>query len=103
MIGYALSKNGIKIRLTKERWFHITESHDYMSGLSDFVLDVINNPEMIVEGDRKELMAIKKFNNKHIVIIYREVNDKDGFVITSFTTSQIEKVKKDRNIKWKKK
>jgi hypothetical protein len=69
MIGSAISKNNVEIRLTVERWFHITESHDYMSGLSDLVLDSINNPEEIVEGDEGELIALKRFNNKHLVII----------------------------------
>ncbi len=59
MIGYAISKHGVKIRLPIERWYHITESHDYMSGLSDVVLDVVNDPEMILHGKRHELIAIR--------------------------------------------
>ena len=42
MIGYAISKNKVKIRLTTERWFHIIESHDNLSGLSDVALDAVN-------------------------------------------------------------
>jgi len=102
MIGYALSKNNVKIRLTEERWFHITESHDYMSGLSDVALETINNPEEIIEGNKGELIAIQKFNNKYIVVIYREVTNEDGFVITAFITSYIKRVKKDRGVLWKK-
>ena len=102
MIGNAISKNNVKIRLPEERWFHITESHDYLSGLSDSVLEVINNPEIIIEGDNNELIAIQRFNNKHLVVIYKEVDIEDGFVITAFITSQISKVKKDRKIIWKK-
>ena len=59
MIGYAISKNKVKIRLTEERWFHIIESHDYMSGLSETTLETINDPEEIIEGDKGELIAIK--------------------------------------------
>ena len=103
MIGCAISKNRIEIRLTEERWFHIVESHDYMSGLSDSVLETINEPEEIIEGDEGELIAFKRFNNKYMVIIYREVNDKDGFVITAFLTSEIERIRKERKIIWKKK
>ncbi|MEK6871457.1 MAG: PBECR2 nuclease fold domain-containing protein [Nanoarchaeota archaeon] len=102
MIGEAISKNEVKIRLTEERWFHITESHDYMSGLSELVLETINNPEEIITGERGELIAIQKFNNKHIVVIYREATKNDGFVITAFVTSQIERIKKERKILWKK-
>ena len=103
MIGYAISKNKVKIRLTEERWFHITESHDYMSGLSDSVLESINDPEEIIEGDEGEKIAIKRFNNKHIVVMYKETDVVDGFVITAFMTSEIERVRKDRRTIWKKK
>jgi prolyl oligopeptidase PreP (S9A serine peptidase family) len=103
MIGYAISKNKVRIRLPEERWFHITESHDYMSGLSEFVLDTVSEPSEILEGDKQELIAIKSFNNKHIVVFYREVTSKDGFVITAFITSQIERVRRNRKVKWKKK
>ena len=100
MIGYAISKNGVKIRLTEERWFHITESHDYLSGLSDVTLDAVNDPESIVKGKEDELIAIKRFNNKHIIVIYKEVTKEDGFIITAFITSGIEKIKKRKMI-WK--
>ncbi len=103
MIGYAISKNKVKIRLTEERWFHITESHDYMSGLSDSVLESINDPEEIIEGDENEKIAIKRFNNKYMVTMYRETDVVDGFVITAFMTSEIERVRKNRRTIWKKK
>lgn len=102
MIGYAISKNGVKIRLTEERWFHITESHDYLSGLSDIVLDAINDPAMVLEGRKDELAAIKEFKGKQLVVMYKETTKGDGFVITAFMTSEIEKMKKKRRISWKK-
>ncbi|MBI3623303.1 hypothetical protein HY212_04480 [Candidatus Pacearchaeota archaeon] len=103
MIGYSISKNNVKIRLNEERWFHITESHDYMSGLSDETLETINNPQEIIKGNEGELIAIKKLNNKWIVVIYREVSNEDGFIITAFLTSEIEKITKNRKLLWKKK
>jgi len=103
MIGYAISKNKRKIRLPEERWFHVTESHNYMSGLSDEVLETINDPEEIVEGNKGELIAIRRFNNKNIVVIYKEADTEDGFIITAFLTSDIERIKKDRKLIWKKK
>ena len=102
MIGLAISKNKIPIRLPQERWFHITESHDYMSGLSDIVLETINDPEEIIQGDNNELIAIKNFNNKYMVVMYKEVSENDGFIITAFITSHIHRVRKDRKIIWKK-
>ncbi len=65
-----------------------------MSGLSDFVLEVISNPEEIIKGDEGELIAIQKFKNNNIVVIYREVNKGEGFIITSFITSEIDRVRK---------
>ena len=32
------SKNGIGIRITEERWFHITENHDDIAGYYDYIL-----------------------------------------------------------------
>ena len=102
MIGYAISRNKIKIRLTEERWFHISESHDYMSGLTESVLETINEPELLIQGNQEEFIATKRFNNNHIVVIYREVNSEDGFVITAFLTSDVNKIVKNRKIIWKK-
>ena len=61
MIGFAISKNKVKIRLEQERWFHIVENHDYMSGLSNEVLDTIENPEMLIKGSKDDLIAVKEF------------------------------------------
>ena len=102
MIGYAISKNKVKIRLTEERWFHVIESHDYLSGLSDIALDAVNDPDEILKGTKDELIAIKRFKNKHITVIYKEATKEDGFIITAFLTSKIEKVRKNRKIIWKK-
>lgn len=100
MIGFAISKNGIKIRLEEERWFHIVENHDYMSGLSSEVLDAVENPEMIIKSNESELIAAKKFKDKHLIVIYKEEKE-DGFVITAFMTSDIERIKK-KGLIWKK-
>lgn len=102
MIGYAVSKNNVKIRLTEERWFHITESHDYLSGLSDITLDAVENPDTILEGIEHELISIKRFKSRFIVVIYKEVTKDDGFIITAFLTSNIDKIKKKRMVIWKK-
>lgn len=73
-----------------------------MSGLSDIVLDAVNDPEMILEGEEGEFLAVKEFKGKRLVVIYKEVTKEDGFIITAFITSEIEKVKKERRMLWKK-
>ena len=97
-MGFAHSQNNVWVRLTYERWGHITESHDYMSGLHESVLETLNNPDAIVPGWRGELLALKHFpetpiTEKDLVVAYREVSARDGFVITALLTSKVEKVK----------
>jgi len=84
-----LSKNKIPIRLTDERWIHITEEHCEMTGMRLDVLDTIANPSEIVEGQRGELLAFKEIQTaKYLVAVYRELSE-DGFIITSFMTRRV--------------
>jgi hypothetical protein len=81
------SKNNVPIRLTKERWFHITEEHSEMAGYYFEVLETVEEPEAIYEGKMGECIAIRKMEKgKNIVVVYRELNKEDGFVITVFLT-----------------
>jgi len=104
MIGIVISKDGKEIRLTEERWSHIVESHDYMAGNQDIVFETLEDPDIIVSGEKDEIIAIKHYvktsiSEKHAVVIYRE-KENDGFVITAFMTSKPEKIVK-RGIIWK--
>jgi len=51
------SKNGFPIRLTEERWFHITEEHSEMAGYYFEVLETVEEPEAIYEGKAGECIA----------------------------------------------
>lgn len=101
MIGTTESKNRVLIRLTEKRWFHIVENHDDLGGMAYEVLDVINSPDMVIEGIKDELLAVRKYGEKYLVVVYREVTEKDGFIITAFFTTKIDKIMKRRKIKWK--
>ena len=57
----SLSVNGVPIRLTAERWLHIVENHDDMAGYFDDVLEVIDNPELILPGHHGALIAIRGY------------------------------------------
>jgi hypothetical protein len=86
MTGTATSKNGVAIRLTDERWAHITEEHAELAGCRLEVLEAIAEPERIVSGGAGELLALRKQNDgKTLVVVYREAAG-DGFVITAFLT-----------------
>jgi hypothetical protein len=83
-----LSKRGILIRLTDERWAHITEEHCELAGLRLEVLETIANPSRILAGHRDELLALREVSpGKHLVVVYRELEN-DGFVVTAFLTTR---------------
>ena len=83
----AHSKNGVPIRLPEERWFHITEEHSEMAGYYFEVLETVESPEAIYQGRAGECIAIKEIEaGKYIVVIYKEINKEDGFIVTAFLT-----------------
>lgn len=80
------SKNGVPIRLTAERWAHITEEHCELAGMREEVLETISNPLRILAGSQGELMAVREVETgKFLVVPYREMAS-DGFIITAFLT-----------------
>lgn len=88
MLYKVLSKRGILIRLTDERWAHITEEHCELAGLRLEVLETIANPSRILAGHRDELLALREVSpGKHLVVVYRELEN-DGFVVTAFLTTR---------------
>lgn len=85
----ALSKNGVPIRLPDERWIHLTEGHSEMAGYYLEVLETIVDPDGVYEGSLGELLAVKEIQtDKYIVVVYKEVSEMDGFVITAFLSSR---------------
>ena len=89
------SKNGIPIRLTHERWLHITEEHSEMAGYYYEVLETICKPEAIYKGKVDELIAIREIEQgKYLTVVYKELNKDDGFVITAFLTRRIGPIKR---------
>ncbi len=38
------SKNGVPIRLTDERWAHITEEHSELASLRSEIMETVANP-----------------------------------------------------------
>jgi hypothetical protein len=96
------SKNGVPIRLPKERWFHITEEHSEMAGYYFEVLETVEGPEAIYEGQRGEFIAVKEIaKGKYLVAIYKELNQEDGFIITAFLTRRKKQLERRRKI-WQK-
>lgn len=98
----AISKNNVPIRLTEERWIHIIESHDDLAGYYDDVLATIEDPDYILKGYKNALIALKKVGKrKYLAVVYKELDNKDGFIITAYFTTKI-KLEKEV-ILWQKK
>jgi hypothetical protein len=94
-----LSKNGVPIRLTYERWEHIVEQHSELSDQRANLLATIAAPERILLGNNNEHMAVKTIElGKWLVVIYREL-EQDGFVITAFFTRRDRSLEK-RVVLW---
>ncbi len=86
----ALSVDGVCIRLTPERWFHIAENHDDLAGHYDDVLLAIEDPDFVVSGHGGSLMAVRSAGrNRQLVVVYRQLSPDDGFVITAYFTAVV--------------
>ncbi len=93
------SKNYVPIRLTAERWFHITEEHSEMAGYFFEILETVEEPDVIYEGKTGECIAVREIEkDKHIVVVYRELSKEDGFVITAFLTRREKQFERRRKI-----
>jgi hypothetical protein len=100
MASVVNSVHNIPIRLTEERWIHIVENHNEMAGYYDKVLDAVANPKWVVQGYHDELWAIMEISeNKVLLAVYKEIkSENDGFIITAFFTSQLQKLKRRKMI-----
>ncbi|MEO5673792.1 MAG: PBECR2 nuclease fold domain-containing protein [Chitinophagales bacterium] len=97
------SKNGVRIRLTDERWMHITTGHPDVADYLFEILATIENPDVIYEGNENGLIAAKSFpelSDKFVVIVYLEVSADDGFVITAFVSNKSQEFEK-KKVLWK--
>jgi len=79
-----MSVDGVPIRLTEERWFHIVENHDDMAGHYDDVLETISDPDLVLPGYHGSFIAVRNYGRRRFLFaIYREASGDDGFVITA--------------------
>jgi hypothetical protein len=95
----AKSVNGATIRLPDERWLHITEEHAEMAGYLYDVLEAVQEPLAVFEGNAGELLAAREIETgKYIIAVYREVNKEDGFIITAFLTKRWKQIERRKKI-----
>jgi hypothetical protein len=76
------------------------ENHNEMAGYYDKVLDAVANLKWVVLGYHDELWAIMEISeNKVLLAVYKEIkSENDGFIITAFFTSQLQKLKRRKMI-----
>lgn len=102
-MAIANSKNNASIRLTDERWQHITVGHPEVADYYYEILETIEQSETIYEGKSGEFIAIKEFDKtspKFVVVIYKEIDKIDGFIITAFISKRRQEFNKKKVI-WK--
>lgn len=97
------SVHNVPIRLTDERWDHITRRHPEMTDLREKVLETVTDPDLVQEGDSGELLAVRHYSRtslteKYLVVPYREVQETDGFILTAYLTN---KSSARRSVIWK--
>jgi len=98
MTETVLSKQGVAIRLTDERWAHVTEEHAEVAGYKWDVLEALAEPERILAGSAGEQLALRQqTDGKTLVVVYRE-DAHDGFVITAFLTRREASLKRRKQL-----
>jgi hypothetical protein len=67
------SVNGVAIRLTDERWLHISEEHSEMAGYATDILDILERPDVVFADSAGELLAARAIEpGKYMVVVYKE-------------------------------
>lgn len=64
-----------------------------MADQQERILETVNQPDYVQEGDSGTLIAVKSYpttplSQKSCAVVYRELNDGDGFVVTAYFTSR---------------
>ena len=99
MTEIAVSRHGVPIRLTDERWAHILEEHAELNGQRQEVLATVSAAERVLAGNEAELFAIRMVaQDRALVVVYKEPGKADGFVITAFLTSQVAKLERRQQL-----
>jgi len=98
MTQVILSRNAVPIRLTDERWAHITEEHCELAGWRLEVVESVSNPQRVLAGGKGELLAVREVEpGKYLVVVYRE-SASDGFVVTAFLTRRVQALQRRRQL-----
>lgn len=61
--------------------------------------ETLLNPHSILEGDYGELLAVRYYDKtpltgKYLVVVYKEISENDGIVLTAYYTRELSKRRK---------
>ena len=108
VVFIARSRFGKQIRLTETIWHEkIRREHAEFAHRGEYLEEIrkaVEDPEIIVEGWSRELLALRLCeiapkSPKYLCVVYRELNE-EGFVITAFFISRVEKLLR-RTARWR--
>lgn len=99
----AYSTQGVPVRLTDERWDHICRRHPELRDQEEKILETVESPEMVLQGDYGEKLAARFYKttpltSKYLVVAYKELSPRDGFVVTAYFARRLAEW---REILWK--
>jgi len=84
------SVNGVPIRLTDERWEHITSNKPYMEPYLERVLSAVQQPTWGLRGYGGALIAVLSLGRQgYLHVVYREISEDDGFIVTAFIARKL--------------
>jgi hypothetical protein len=94
LVGTVTSVNGVSIRLTEERWGHITSQYPEMVTYQAAILDVVASPDRVLDGNNGQLIAVQSVSRqKWLLVVYREIEAQgaivDGFIVTAFFNQRL--------------
>jgi hypothetical protein len=94
LVGTVTSVSGVSIRLTEERWGHITSQHPEMVTYQAAILDVVASPDRVLDGNNGQLIAVQSVSRqKWLLVVYREIEAQgaivDGFIVTAFFNQRL--------------
>lgn len=84
----------VPIRLSGERWRHVTGRHPEMGGEAERILETVGKPDYVLEGDWGSFMAVRLYERtplttKNCVVVYRHATLDEGVVITAYFAASI--------------
>jgi len=97
ILAVVKSKSGALIRLSMKQWEHIVTARPELGDFMKEVLNAVKQPDEVLEPMqrvRPQLHAVKRFErlsdvglSRNLVVVYREITSREGFIITAFPIS----------------